>query len=146
MPKTVINERFLRQKALDFASMRYYNRIAKFTKEAKGLQRKLFDEIEIDFTEDEPHRMKLTYYLLTDSVREEYCDLKVYGAEIDKEDVFSGGICENESKIIKNLFFRLSEAEDFLEKLVVAKVTPMGLMSAVSEHVSEKIKQLIYEE
>ena len=110
------------------------------------MQRKLFDEVEIDFTGDKPHLMKLTYYLLTDSVREEYCDLKVYGAEIDKEDIYSGGVCENESKIIKNLFFRLSEAEDFLEKLVRLRVTPMGLMSAVSEHISEKIRQLIYEE
>ncbi len=110
------------------------------------MQRKLFDEVEVDFTEDRPHRMKLTYYLLTDSVREEYCDLKVYGAEIDKEDVFSGGICENESKIVKNLFFRLNEAEDFMEKLVRLRVTPMGLMSAVSEHISEKIRRLIYEE
>lgn len=110
------------------------------------MQRELIDEIWLDTDGEEPHRIKLTYYLLTDSVREEYCDLKVYGAEIDKEDVFPGGICENESKIIKNLFFRYGEAEDFLKKLVRLQVTPMGLMSAVSEHIGEKIKQLIYEE
>ena len=110
------------------------------------MKRKLFDEIVIDLKEEEPHRIKLTYYMLVDSVREEYCDLKVYGAEIDKEEVFSGGICKNESKIIKNLFFRYSEAEDFLATLVRAQVTPMGLMSAVSEYVGEKIRQLIYEE
>ena len=110
------------------------------------MQRELIDEIWLDADDEEPHRIKLTYYLLTDSVREEYCDLKVYGAEIDKEDVFSGGICENESKIIKNLFFRYGEAEEFLKKLVRLEVTPMGLMSAVSEHIGEKIKQLIYEE
>ena len=109
------------------------------------MKREFFDEIIIDMAEDTPHQMKLTYYMLVDSVREEYCDLKVYGAEIDKEDIFSGGVRENESKIIKNLFFRHSEAEAFLKKLVRAKVTPMGLMPAVSEHIGERIKQLTYE-
>ena len=110
------------------------------------MQRKQFDEIVVDVTEDEPHHIRLTYYLLIDSVREEYCDLKVYGAEIEKEEVFSGGVCKNESKIIKNLFFRHGEAEDFLGMLVRGKVTPMGLMPAVSEYVGKKIRQLIYEE
>ena len=110
------------------------------------MKRKQFDEVIIDVKEEEPHHIKLTYYMLIDSVREEYCDLKVYGAEIEKEEVFSGGICRNESKIIKNLFFRHSEAEDFLSTLVRAQVTPMGLMPAVSEYVGEKIRQLICEE
>ena len=109
------------------------------------MKRKFFDEITVEIKEDKPHQMKLTYYMLIDSVREEYCDLKVYGAEIDKEDIFSGGVCENESKIIKNLFFRHSEAEAFLKKLVKAKVTPIGLMPAVSEHIGERIKELTYE-
>lgn len=109
------------------------------------MKREFFDEITVDIKDDEPRRIKLTYYMLTDCVREEYCDLKVYGVEIDKEEIFSGGICENESKIIKNLFFRNSEATEFLAKLVNAEVTPMGLMSAVSEHIGEKIRQLTYE-
>ena len=109
------------------------------------MKRELFDEITVDVREDRAHRMKLTYYMLVDSVREEYCDLKVYGAEIDKEDIYSGGVRENESKIVKNLFFRHGEAEEFLKKLVRARVTPMGLESSVSEHIGERIKQLTYE-
>lgn len=109
------------------------------------MQKELFDEIMIDTEEERSHKIKLTYYMLTDSVREEYCDLKVYGAQISKEDIFDGEICKKESKIIKNLFFRHSEAEEFLEKLVRQSVTPMGLMPAVSEHISEQIGQLSYE-
>ena len=109
------------------------------------MKKKFFDEITAQIEGDTPHQMKLTYYMLIDSIREEYCDLKVYGVEIYKEDIFSGGVCETESKIIKNLFFRHSEAEEFLKKLVRARVTPMGLMPAVSEHIGEKIKQLTYE-
>lgn len=109
------------------------------------MKREFFDEVTVDIREDNAHQIKLTYYMLVDSVREEYCDLKVYGAEIDKEEIFSGGVYETESKTIKNLFFRHSEAEAFLKKLVRTRVTPMGLMSAVSEHIGERIKQLTYE-
>lgn len=109
-------------------------------------KREKFKEISVK-TEDMPAgSIKLTYYLLTDSVREEYCDLLVYGAEIDKEVIFGGGVGENESKIIKNLFFRKQEAEDFLNKLVRNQVTPMGLKSAISEHIGEQIKLLACEE
>ena len=107
-------------------------------------KREKFKEIIIE-TEDSPQKnMKLTYYLLTENVREEYCDLKVYGAEIDKENIF-GGEFENESKVIKNLFFRRQEAESFLEKLSRNQVTPMGLKSAVTEHIGEQIKILTCE-
>ncbi|MBR4172926.1 MAG: hypothetical protein IKR46_00980 [Clostridia bacterium] len=104
--------------------------------------RELFDEIIIDA---EKTRIKLTYYMITDSVREEYCDLKVYGAEIDKEEFFSENVCERESKMIKNLFFRKAEAEEFLKKLSSGSVTPMGLMSAVTEHINEQICRFTYE-
>lgn len=105
------------------------------------MKKELFDELLID-DEELPQKIKLTYYMITDSVREEYCDLKVYGVEIAKEELASG---KKESKIIKNLFFRHSEAEDFLKKLVRCSVTPMGLMPAVSEHINEQICKFSYE-
>jgi len=96
-------------------------------------------------TDDSPSfNMKLTYYLLTESIREEYCDLKVYGAEIFKESICDGKL-ERESKVIKNLFFRKQEAESFLDKLARNEVTPMGLKSAVTEHIGEQIKLLTCE-
>lgn len=109
------------------------------------MQKKLFDELLIDTEEEKTQQIKLTYYLLTDSVREEYCDLKVYGVQITKEDIFDGKPCNKESKVVRNLFFRHSEAEAFLKKLVCQSVTPMGLMSAVSEHINEQICSLTYE-
>lgn len=109
------------------------------------MQKELFDKIVIETDEKVPHKIKLTYYMVTDCVREEYCDLKVYGAEIEKEEIFADGTREYDSKIIKNLFFRYSEAEKFLEKLKNGGVTPMGLVSAVSEHINEQIYRLTYE-
>jgi len=108
-------------------------------------KREKYREILVGTDDDVPKNMRLTYYLLTDNVREEYCDLKVYGAEIDKENVFDGEESENESKTIKNLFFRKQEAESFLDKLARNQVTPMGLKSAVTEHIGEQIKLLTCE-
>lgn len=108
------------------------------------MQKELFDEIVID-AEDKCRRIKLTYYMITDSVREEYCDLKVYGAEIDKEELFEGIIFKKEHKVIKNLFFRYSEAEKFLKKLVSENVTPDRLNLAVSKHIREQIRRITYE-
>ena len=99
------------------------------------MQKECYKKVEIA----DDCNMELTYYLLTDSVREEYCDLKVYGAEIQKNCPLDG---ETENKAIKNLFFRRSEAENFLEKLARNRVTPMGLISAVSEHIGEQLQLL----
>lgn len=109
------------------------------------MQKEPVYKAEIDADEKVPHKIKLTYYMITDCIREEYCDLKVYGAEIEKEEIFADGTKEYDSKIIKNLFFRHSEAEKFLKKLRDGCVTPMGLMSAVSEHINEQIYRLTYE-
>jgi len=92
-----------------------------------------------------PYNMKLTYYLLTDSVREEYCDLKVYGVEIAKRCIKDEKVLEKEKKIIKNLFFNREEAESFLDKIIKEKTTPLELKSAVSTHIGEKIKLITCE-
>lgn len=108
------------------------------------MQKELFDEIVIS-GEDNFHSEKLTYYMITDSVREEYCDLKVYGAEIEKAELSGGIICQKEHKTIKNLFFRYSEAEKFLKKIASEKVTPDRLNMAVSNHIREQIRRITYE-
>ena len=109
------------------------------------MKKELFDKIIINTDYEMQHRIRLTYYMITESVREEYCDLKVYGVEIDKEEFFPDGICKRDSKIIKNLFFRRIEAENFLKRLVRGSVMPIGLKAAVSEHINEQIRRLTYE-
>lgn len=102
------------------------------------MKKELFDEIYVDKTEEIPCRTKLTYYLLTDSVSEEYCDLKVYGVEIDKTD---DAVKKNrERKIIGDLFFKKNEALSFLRKICDNKVTPIDLKYVVNEYVGERIK------
>ena len=109
------------------------------------MEREFYKEIIVEADDTVPYKMKLTYYLLTDKVSEEYCDLTVYGAEIDKESYRFDGSPEEERKILKDLFFRRNEAESFMKKLVRNKVTPMGLKYAVREHIGEKISAVVGE-
>lgn len=108
------------------------------------MQKELFDEVIIDTDYEYPHKIKLTYYMIIDNVREEYCDLKVYGAEIVKVETANGKVLEKDDKLAKNLFFRYNEAEAFLKKLVRGCVTPVGLMPAISEHIKEQLCNFNY--
>lgn len=109
------------------------------------MKKEFYNELYLN-TDDESHlKMRLSYYLLTDKISEEYCDLTVYGAEIDKTLYRKDGVSEEECKILKDLFFKRSEAESFMEKLVRNKVTPMGLKYAVREHIGEQIGAFVSE-
>ena len=82
----------------------------------------------------------LKYYLLTGCVSEEYCDLMVYGIEIDREVRTNGRKRERDKKVIRDLFFVKEEAEDFLQKIFEKKVTPTELRFAVREYIGEKLQ------
>ncbi len=98
------------------------------------MKRELFNEIYVNTDSEPPQPMRLTYYLLIENISDEHCDLKVYGAEIEK---LTGG--KIEKKIMNDLFFRRSDAEDFMRRISSCAVTPMGLKYAVQEHISERL-------
>ncbi len=104
------------------------------------MKKELFGEICMGNEKDVPCRIKLTYYLLTDSVSEEYCDLKVYGVEIDKEEKERNGLWFKEKKIVKDLFFKREEAVTFLQKIYESKVVPMGLRYVINDYIGEQIQ------
>ena len=109
------------------------------------MKKELYDKIISETDDVVPVKMILTYYLLTDKVSEEYCDLTVYGTEIVKECFRPNGSSEVECKILKDLFFRRSEADAFMHKLIRNQVTPMGLKYAVKDHICEKINTAVGE-
>lgn len=84
-------------------------------------------------------RQELEYFILTDSVSEEYCDLIVYGAEIDRVLTHENGKIERDKKIIPDLFFVKDEAEEFLRKISDNKVTPTELKYVVRDHIGEQL-------
>ena len=92
--------------------------------------------------EDIPYDMNLSYYITSTKVSEEYCDLKVYGVQINKEAHYPGGEREIEKKRIGDLFFNKEECSEFVSRLLDNEVTPMGLKYAIREYIGEKIHVL----
>jgi len=103
------------------------------------MKKEYFDQVIVKAGEDMLCDMKLTYYLLTGAISEEYCDLEVYGVEIEKE-LVSGRNSEGiERKLIKDLFFKKSEAVEFLNKISCNKVTPMELKYVLRDYIYDQI-------
>lgn len=97
--------------------------------------RELFKTVSITSNKNSANTIQLTYYLLTDSVSEEFCDLKVYGVEIDKVSEQ-----KSEKKIIPDLFFTKGEAEDFLQRISDRNVTPTELKYEVSKYIDDRLR------
>ena len=104
------------------------------------MKKELFEEVCIKAEGEPMYDVQLTYYLLTDSVSEEYCDLKVYGVEIDKVGKKKNGVRDCEKKIISDLFFKRNEAEEFIQRIAANAVTPRGLKYVVNEYIGERIQ------
>ena len=104
------------------------------------MERKFFDEVVVDNYEGNKSTMRLTYYLLTKPLDENFCDLKVYGVEIVKHVIYKTGAQEKERKLIDDLFFEKKEAVNFIYKLAKNTVTPMGLKYVLHDYIEEQIK------
>ena len=102
------------------------------------MKKEFFSEVTI--VQDGNCEQVLTYYLLTGCVSEEYCDLMVYGVEIDREIRQGGKKRERDKKVIPDLFFVKGEAEEFLQKISDKKVAPTDLKYAVREYIGEKLQ------
>ena len=107
-------------------------------REERVLEKEFFKRIEI--LKDTPRRITLTYYLLEGNISEEYCDLKIYGALVEKEVMSKSGRIMREKKSIPDLFFTKGEAKMFLERISKEKVMPIDLKCAVKPYVDEQIR------
>lgn len=120
----------------------YYNRKSAIKKGVYIMKKEIYDEIVVRADADIPEDIRLTYYLLTGAVGGDYCDLEVYGVEIDKE-LLSGKSAGREKKQIKNLFFKRSEAVGFLKKISENRVTPMELKYVIKEYIDDRIDAIV---
>lgn len=109
------------------------------------MQKEFYGQSFVEGKDDKAYTMKLTYFLLSDNVREKYCDLMVYGAEIDRENIYPDGKRRRECKMVRDLFFKREEAEDFVKMLSDNLVTPIGFKDVLSDYIDEKISMLSYE-
>ena len=103
------------------------------------MEKEYFGEVTVRTEEEQD--IKLTYNLLKSTVIDTVSGIRVYGVEIVKEPPF--GRHGKEAKLVRELFIRKAEAEEFLAKLKRNKVTPMGLKYVISDYFCEKNQEMV---
>lgn len=83
--------------------------------------------------------MRMEYYLISEKISQDYTDLMRYGVKIKLTSSFDGGGKAVEIKQINNIFYRLSDAEEFLKLLIRNKVTPVSLSDVVEDYIVESL-------
>ena len=89
-------------------------------------------------------RTVIEYYLTETDLRREYCDLKKYGIIIKKRTVLKNGGSSLETRHVKDVFYRLSDARRFLDMLIKNKTTPDAFNSAVQKYTENIIHNIDY--
>lgn len=79
--------------------------------------------------------MELKYYIISEDISEEFCDLESYGVKITKTQCSEGGGKIKESKEINNVFYRRADVEKFMKLLMDNYVTPVALMEVVEDYI-----------
>lgn len=91
------------------------------------------EKIEEDFD------LTLEYYMITEPLCEEYCDLLRYGAKIKMITQNGDSEPEEETSEIRDIFYRKSDAEEFMEVIMRNKVTPTGFHDIVKEYIQNRL-------
>lgn len=86
------------------------------------------------------YNLTLEYYMVTEPLCKEYSDMLRYGVKIKMISEFPDNTSNEESKEIKDIFYRKKDAEDFLEVLLKNKVTPTHFREVVENYISEKLR------
>ncbi len=81
----------------------------------------------------------LDYYIIPENISADYCDLKCYGIKIEKTSVYEGRGKTVESKQINNVFYRLSDAEEFMTYISKKATEPCMLRETVEKYIIESI-------
>lgn len=80
---------------------------------------------------------EIEYYLISNRIGGEYCDLMSYGIKIIKTVNFFGGGKTVETKQINNIFYNIDDAERFLKLIKRNKVTPVSLPDVVEDYITD---------
>ena len=80
------------------------------------------------------YNMTVEYYLTEEYLCKRYSKIKKYGILINK-------LCDNsrETKHIRDIFYRLCDAEEFIDILIRNKVTPITLEDVIKDYISQKV-------
>lgn len=81
----------------------------------------------------------LEYYMITEPLCEEYCDLLRYGVKIRQLTKDINGEIKEEISEIRDIFYRRQDAEEFMETIMIKKVTPTAFHDIVKKYIQDKI-------
>lgn len=85
------------------------------------------------------NNMALDYYMIRESICDDYCNLMRYGVKIIKTTKSPGGGKTVELKQINNIFYREADADEFLKLIMRNKVTPVTLMDVVEDYIIDSL-------
>ena len=83
--------------------------------------------------------MILDYYMIRESICDDYCNLMRYGAKVVKTTRSPGGGKVIELKQINNIFYREDDADEFIKLIMRNEVTPVTLMDVVEDYIIESL-------
>ncbi|MCH5210061.1 MAG: hypothetical protein J1F01_03750 [Oscillospiraceae bacterium] len=89
-------------------------------------------------TEEHP-LIFLDYYIITENISADYCDLKCYGIKIQKTAIYEGGGKIVESKQINNVFYRYDDVLEFIKRIILRRTEPVRLREVVENYIVESI-------
>ncbi|MBP3360192.1 MAG: hypothetical protein J6N52_05020 [Clostridia bacterium] len=92
--------------------------------------------------ENIPYDMTIEYYMTEELLCSRYSDLKRYGVIVKKTCSFPDGTATGEEKQINDIFYRKSDADDFLDMLIRNRVTPMAVEEIIQEYICNKLVAL----
>lgn len=84
--------------------------------------------------------VNLEYYIVTEPLCSDYSDLLRYGVKINMLLTSPDGRITEESKEIRDIFYRKNDAEEFVNLLVKNKVTPTHFREVVEDYITSKLK------
>ena len=84
--------------------------------------------------------LKLEYYITSEPLCADYSDLMRYGIKINMILHHFDNTTTEESKEIRDIFYRKHDAEEFTEILMRNKVTPTHFREVVEDYVTSKLK------
>lgn len=86
------------------------------------------------------YNLTLKYYIVSEPFYAEYSDLLRYGVKIKLIAEFEDGTFEEESKEIRDIFYRKQDAEKFVEMLSKNSVTPTHLQDIVQDYIQDTLR------
>lgn len=81
----------------------------------------------------------IDYYLIEESVREEYTDMIRYGIRIVETMIYPGGSKTIDMKQLNNVFYRYDDADTFMRLLMRENVVPDRLRTYVEKYIMQKM-------